>query len=199
VWHKRRWRCAESSCTRRSFTEAIKEIPARARTTGRLRRAIASAVGALLRWSFARSRDTDQMTRSRSGVSAAPVGYRFPAPRRPGRRGRNAGTSAPRPRSPHAGTGSRPEQTSQTSTLTTPPVSLAPSLDQPTQQCHSGEFRRATATPHPSRDRARTPPRRRHLGTPTRPTGIHPASPPVHPVAAALAGFALPSCSSVTR
>jgi len=45
VWHKRRWRCSEPSCARRSFTEAIEEIPTRARTTGRLRRAIASAVG----------------------------------------------------------------------------------------------------------------------------------------------------------
>lgn len=45
VWHKRRWRCGESTCGRQSFTEAIDEIPARARTTGRLRRAIAVAVG----------------------------------------------------------------------------------------------------------------------------------------------------------
>jgi transposase len=45
VWHKRRWRCSEPSCARRSFTEAIEEIPTRTRTTGRLRRAIASAVG----------------------------------------------------------------------------------------------------------------------------------------------------------
>jgi transposase len=45
VWHKRRWRCGEPACARRSFTEAIEEIPARARTTGRLRRAIAAAVG----------------------------------------------------------------------------------------------------------------------------------------------------------
>jgi transposase len=45
VWHKRRWRCAERSCGKRSFTEAIEEVPARMRTTGRLRRAIASAVG----------------------------------------------------------------------------------------------------------------------------------------------------------
>ena len=45
VWHKRRWRCAEPDCARGSFTEAIAEIPAGARTTGRLRRAIASAVG----------------------------------------------------------------------------------------------------------------------------------------------------------
>lgn len=45
VWHKRRWRCAEPSCARTSFTEAIDELSARSRTTGRLRRAIASAVG----------------------------------------------------------------------------------------------------------------------------------------------------------
>lgn len=45
VWHKRRWRCGEPSCARLSFTEAIEEVPAGARTTGRLRRAIAAAVG----------------------------------------------------------------------------------------------------------------------------------------------------------
>lgn len=45
MWHKRRWRCHEPACSRKSFTEAIAEIPPRARTTGRLRRAIAAAVG----------------------------------------------------------------------------------------------------------------------------------------------------------
>lgn len=45
VWHKRRWRCVESSCAKSSFTEAIDEVPSGARTTGRLRRAIAAAVG----------------------------------------------------------------------------------------------------------------------------------------------------------
>ena len=45
IWHKRRWRCVEPSCAKGSFTEAIGELPARARTTGRLRRAIAAAVG----------------------------------------------------------------------------------------------------------------------------------------------------------
>ena len=45
VWHKRRWRCAERDCARGSFTEAIAEVPAGWRTTGRLRRAIAAAVG----------------------------------------------------------------------------------------------------------------------------------------------------------
>jgi len=45
VWHKRRWRCGEPMCVRGSFTEVIPEVPAGWRTTGRLRRAIASAVG----------------------------------------------------------------------------------------------------------------------------------------------------------
>jgi transposase len=45
VWHKRRWRCDEATCARLSFTEAIVEVPAGARTTGRLRRAVAAAVG----------------------------------------------------------------------------------------------------------------------------------------------------------
>lgn len=45
VWHKTRWRCGEPGCPRGSFTEAIEEVPAGARTTGRLRRAVASAVG----------------------------------------------------------------------------------------------------------------------------------------------------------
>jgi transposase len=45
VWHKTRWRCKEPSCVRGSFTEAIDEIPAGRRTTGRLRRGIGAAVG----------------------------------------------------------------------------------------------------------------------------------------------------------
>jgi transposase len=45
VWHKTRWRCRESTCARGSFTEVIEEIPAGARTTGRLRRAIGAAIG----------------------------------------------------------------------------------------------------------------------------------------------------------
>ena len=46
VWRKRRWRCRQAGCERRSFTEQITELPARARITGRLRRAAASAVTA---------------------------------------------------------------------------------------------------------------------------------------------------------
>ncbi len=45
VWHKRRWRCAVALCGRLSFTESVPEVPARRRTTGRLRRAAGSAVG----------------------------------------------------------------------------------------------------------------------------------------------------------
>ena len=39
VWHKRRWRCRERACERRSFTESIPELPPRARVTARLKRA----------------------------------------------------------------------------------------------------------------------------------------------------------------
>ena len=45
IWHKTRWRCRETSCVRGSFTDAIEEVPAGTRTTGRLRRAIGAAVG----------------------------------------------------------------------------------------------------------------------------------------------------------
>lgn len=37
VWHKRRWVCRESACALGTFTEQIRQIPARARVTGRLR------------------------------------------------------------------------------------------------------------------------------------------------------------------
>jgi transposase len=46
VWRKRRWRCRQPGCRRESFTEQIVELPARARTTRRLRRAVAAAVEA---------------------------------------------------------------------------------------------------------------------------------------------------------
>ncbi len=44
-WNKTRWRCREDYCERGSFTEAIVQVPARARTTGRLRTAIGAAIG----------------------------------------------------------------------------------------------------------------------------------------------------------
>lgn len=43
-WVKRRWACREPGCARMSFTEAIAEVPARMRTTGRLRGAAGRAV-----------------------------------------------------------------------------------------------------------------------------------------------------------
>jgi transposase len=45
LWRKTRSRCVEPSCARGSFTEAIEEVRAGRRTTGRLRRSIGSAVG----------------------------------------------------------------------------------------------------------------------------------------------------------
>ncbi len=44
-WRKIQYRCAESVCGRRAFTEQISEIPARARVTGRLRRHVADRIG----------------------------------------------------------------------------------------------------------------------------------------------------------
>ena len=44
-WYKTRWRCREDYCERGSFTEAIAAVPARARTTTRLRTAIGKAIG----------------------------------------------------------------------------------------------------------------------------------------------------------
>jgi hypothetical protein len=44
-WNKTRWRCREDYCERSSFTEAIAQVPARARTTRRLRTQIGVAIG----------------------------------------------------------------------------------------------------------------------------------------------------------
>ena len=44
-WCKSRWRCVEPLCGRGSFTESTAEIGPGMRTTGRLRRSIAAAVG----------------------------------------------------------------------------------------------------------------------------------------------------------
>ncbi|MDZ7578136.1 MAG: ISL3 family transposase [Candidatus Nanopelagicales bacterium] len=45
-WHKTQYACREQSCPRKAFTECVREIPAGARATGRLRRAAADAVAA---------------------------------------------------------------------------------------------------------------------------------------------------------
>ena len=46
VWRKRRWRCRNSGCRRKTFTESIEAVPPRMRTTTRLREAIAGGVEA---------------------------------------------------------------------------------------------------------------------------------------------------------
>jgi transposase len=43
-WRKRRWLCDQRGCARKTFTEAVEEIPARARVTTRLRRTAGAAV-----------------------------------------------------------------------------------------------------------------------------------------------------------
>jgi transposase len=45
-WRKRQFRCQETACPRRAFTESIADIPARARLTGRLCRQVAGQVAA---------------------------------------------------------------------------------------------------------------------------------------------------------
>ena len=44
-WNKSRWRCLTADCERNTFTEVIGQVPARARTTDRLRQQIGSAIG----------------------------------------------------------------------------------------------------------------------------------------------------------
>lgn len=48
-WNKTRWRCREGYCQRNTFTDTIEQIPARARTTGRLRSQMGAAIGAAAR------------------------------------------------------------------------------------------------------------------------------------------------------
>jgi transposase len=43
-WRKRRWRCRTEGCPRATFTEQVAQVPARMRTTTRLRAALAVAV-----------------------------------------------------------------------------------------------------------------------------------------------------------
>ena len=97
VWTKRRWRCDQPQCPRRSFTEAIPEVPARHRLTARLRAAAGAAVADGGRtimqsardhdvsWPVAASAFTAHATRvlperARAGVG---VGYRRDPPRPP--------------------------------------------------------------------------------------------------------------------
>ena len=43
-WRKRRWYCPTLECPRKSFTEQVPQVPARARLTTRLRQAAGAAV-----------------------------------------------------------------------------------------------------------------------------------------------------------
>lgn len=44
-WHKRRWICSNEDCERKTFTESLPAVPARARLTARLRTRLGEAVG----------------------------------------------------------------------------------------------------------------------------------------------------------
>ena len=44
TWTKRRWQCREPGCPRKTFTEALPQIPPRSRLTGRLRASAGAAV-----------------------------------------------------------------------------------------------------------------------------------------------------------
>lgn len=43
-WVKRRWKCEQPGCPRRTFTEAVPQVPSRHRITGRLRRQAAAEI-----------------------------------------------------------------------------------------------------------------------------------------------------------
>ena len=45
LWHKKRWRCGNAGCAKRSFTESVPQVPSRARLTSRLRAQAGAAVG----------------------------------------------------------------------------------------------------------------------------------------------------------
>ncbi|GAA3690605.1 hypothetical protein GCM10022267_91270 [Lentzea roselyniae] len=49
VWHKSWWRCRTLECPKRTFTETVPPVPARARLTTRLRQAAGTAVATVKR------------------------------------------------------------------------------------------------------------------------------------------------------
>jgi transposase len=59
VWTKRRWRCDEPGCRRRSFTESVPAVPPRKRLTARLRAAAGVAVADAGRTVVQAARDHD--------------------------------------------------------------------------------------------------------------------------------------------
>ena len=59
MWTKRRWRCDEAACRRRSFTEAVAVVPPRKRLTVRLRAEAGAAVAERGRTVVQAARDHD--------------------------------------------------------------------------------------------------------------------------------------------
>jgi transposase len=59
VWTKRRWRCDEGACGRRTFTEAVAAVPPRKRLTTRLRASAGAAVADRGRTVVQAARDHD--------------------------------------------------------------------------------------------------------------------------------------------
>jgi transposase len=57
IWNKRRWRCREAVCPRKTFTEALPQIPSRARLTCRLRESAGAGVSDLGRTVIQSARD----------------------------------------------------------------------------------------------------------------------------------------------
>ncbi len=81
-WHKTRWRCKEDYCRRGSFTEAIEQVPARSRTTTRLRTAIGRAIGDAARSvaEVAAAHQVSWPTAHRAFVAHADAQLKEPAP-----------------------------------------------------------------------------------------------------------------------
>jgi transposase len=59
VWTKRRWRCDDAACRRRSFTESVPAVPPRKRLTTRLRASAGAAVADQGRTVVQAARDHD--------------------------------------------------------------------------------------------------------------------------------------------
>jgi transposase len=80
VWRKRRYRCREAACPRRSFTEATDVVPPRSRLTGRLRRRLVTSIAGSNRSvsDVAREYGVSWTTAHRALIAAA--GRLLPAP-----------------------------------------------------------------------------------------------------------------------
>jgi transposase len=74
-WNKVRWRCRENYCERGSFTEAITQVPARARNTLRPRQQMAKAVGDV-------ARSVAEVAAAMACRGRPPTGRFLPMPRR---------------------------------------------------------------------------------------------------------------------